>query len=442
MDFLVRILVAHGADGNLEKRTRADISKLIDEAAAESTDPTMKNLTTASITVVNPDPDNQTLSNEFSIKTSDTRAKEVQAAVLTALRSLLDAEPALQFKDSDKAADLSPTYPIIEAELGKNIFREAVRNPVAPFVGGVAIVLDDINPPATLASIEERLSQFRRRTEFQDISGRKQQVIVVRGSPDAVQSAVLVVSDPGISFLDSKDRWTRELQLREWALVKSALTESTTLSNVESFSPVIARTFQAQAVIAVLLSSVMVIIFVWVRFGSLRYSLAAIITTLHDCLVAVGAIAFAQVLCKVAPGPAAALGILPFQLELNLVAAVLTILGFSLNDTVIVMDRIRELKGKLDHAPRYVINDAINKTISRTIITSGTTLFAVVVLYAFGGEAVRGFSYAMLIGVFIGTYSSIAVAAPLVWSEHHELPGTGHKPAGQPPKSLDAPAGA
>jgi preprotein translocase SecF subunit len=90
------------------------------------------------------------------------------------------------------------------------------------------------------------------------------------------------------------------------------------------------------------------------------------------------------------------------------------------------MDRIRENKGKLPHANRSIINDAINQTISRTVITSGTTLIAVVVLYLFGGEAVRGFAYAMLVGVMVGTYSSIAVAAPLVWSEEHERHHHGH----------------
>ncbi|MEN0019454.1 MAG: protein translocase subunit SecDF, partial [Planctomycetota bacterium] len=92
------------------------------------------------------------------------------------------------------------------------------------------------------------------------------------------------------------------------------------------------------------------------------------------------------------------------------------IIGYSLNDTIIVMDRIRENRGRLPYATDKVVNLSINQTISRTVITSGTTLLALMILYTSGGEGVRGFAYAMLIGVGIGTYSSIAVAAPLVWS--------------------------
>jgi len=420
-----KVTIRLGSDrtGKSNKMTRAEIAKLIDDAAgAAPGDQTLQTLKSADIVVINPDLNDQTRSSEFSIKTSDTRAKEVQSSLVHALGDVIDAQPQLAFKDSEKAAAGSPTYAITEPELGKNILRDAVKNPVAEYVGGIAIVLEDITPPVSLQSIRDRMSGARRQPDFQDLSSRDQSVIVLRGSEDAVRSAVIVVRDPAISYFDSRDRWNREVRDREWVMVQTALAQTTTLSNVESFSPQIARTFQAQAIIAVLLSSILVIIYVWVRFGSLSYSMAAILTTLHDCLVAVGAIALAQILCKMMPGPSAALGILPFKLDLNLVAAVLTILGFSLNDTIIVMDRIREVKGKLAHASKAIINESINKTISRTIITSGTTFFAVIVLYCFGGEAVRGFSYAMLIGVFVGTYSSIAVAAPLVWSEKHDEP--------------------
>ncbi|MFG0260434.1 MAG: protein translocase subunit SecDF, partial [Phycisphaerales bacterium JB041] len=106
-------------------------------------------------------------------------------------------------------------------------------------------------------------------------------------------------------------------------------------------------------------------------------------------------------------------------IDLNMIAALLTIIGYSLNDTIIVMDRIREMKGRLPYATDKIINQSINMTISRTVITSGTTLLAILILYAFGGEGVRGFAFAMLIGVGVGTYSSIAVAAPLVWQRGH-----------------------
>jgi SecD/SecF fusion protein len=104
-----------------------------------------------------------------------------------------------------------------------------------------------------------------------------------------------------------------------------------------------------------------------------------------------------------------------FEIDQVFVAAVLTIIGYSINDTVIIFDRIREyLSFGANHTREKVFNDAINSTLSRTLITSGTTLIVVVVLLIFGGEVLRGFSFALFIGIVIGTYSSIFIASPVV----------------------------
>lgn len=408
--------------------TRPEVKKKIEEAA-RSAEPqsTLRQLETAEVVVVNPENDKVT-SDTFSIKTTATDQKAVQDALIGVFSNVVDAEPKLAFKDSGVAdARSAPTYPIVDPVLGKDIDRPGVTNSVADYLGGIAIVLDDIHVipetekhPVSAQSIEARLSQFRSQPDFQGSSNRTHRLIVTSGSENDVKSAVLVVKDPSINFQDNEQRWASDLQAKEWTLVNTALAQATTLARVESFSSAIAQTFRAKAVNSIAISTLLVVMYVWIRFGSLRYSLAAIVCTLHDCIVAVGAIAFAEVFFKLQPTWAETLGILPFRIDLNLVAAILTLLGYSLNDTIIVMDRIRENKGKLPHASRSIINDAINQTISRTVITSGTTLIAVVVLYVFGGEAVRGFAYAMLVGVVVGTYSSIAVAAPLVWSEEHE----------------------
>jgi SecD/SecF fusion protein len=99
----------------------------------------------------------------------------------------------------------------------------------------------------------------------------------------------------------------------------------------------------------------------------------------------------------------------------------LTLIGYSLNDTIVIMDRIRENRGKLPYASKKVINRSINETISRTLVTSGTTLLAILLLYIDGGPGVHAFSYALLVGVLVGTYSSIAVASPLVWSRKRDI---------------------
>ncbi len=424
----VTLQLKETAPGKRITMTRADVEKTLKTAAEASDDPVLKNLQTSVILVVNPEADGVT-SSVFAIKTVLTDAKAVQAALIHAFANVVDAQPRLSFdRASVEDPKAAPVYPILDPVLGKNVDRPDVVNDVRDFIGGAAIVLDNINPPVPLASIPVRLAQLRSQTDFQDIAARDQHVVRLAGTESAVTSAVILVKDPAVSFQDNQQQWESSVQAREWKLATSALTQITTLASVESFSAQIAQTFRAQAILAVVLSTVLVVIYVWVRFGSIRYSGAAIITTLHDCLVAVGAIAFAEILFDNAPGVATTLGIMPFKVDLNLVAAVLTILGYSLNDTIIVMDRIRENKGKLPNATRSIINGSINMTISRTVITSSTTGLAALVLYLYGGEAVRGFAYAMLVGVVVGTYSSIAVASPLVWSEAHETHHRGGPP--------------
>ncbi len=113
----------------------------------------------------------------------------------------------------------------------------------------------------------------------------------------------------------------------------------------------------------------------------------------------------------------------PFKINLTIVAAFLTIIGYSVNDTIVVFDRIREVRGKDPNVTRKMVNDSVNQTLSRTLLTSLTVFIVVVVLYVAGGEAVHGFAFALLIGVVTGTYSSIYIAAPillwLVGKRHH-----------------------
>jgi preprotein translocase SecF subunit len=198
-------------------------------------------------------------------------------------------------------------------------------------------------------------------------------------------------------------------------MAREGLADPISLVSVESFSAEIAATFRGRAIVSVLLSFMLITLYIWVRFGSLRYSLAAILPLIHDVITAIGLIALAEILYEHFPG-AAAIGIQPFKIDLGLVAAILTIIGYSLNDTIVILDRIRENRGKLAYASREVINRSVNETISRSIITSGTTLMALIVMFLIGGDAIASFTYALICGIVVGTYSSIAVAAPLVWT--------------------------
>lgn len=175
------------------------------------------------------------------------------------------------------------------------------------------------------------------------------------------------------------------------------------ISSSSKVGATIADDIKGSAVEAALASLVLIFLYILIRFKRWTYSAGAIVATVHDTLFVIAAFAIAR-----------ALGI-SFEIDQVFVAALLTIIGYSINDTVIIFDRIREYLGfGATHERAKVFNDAINSTLSRTLITSGTTLIVVIILLIFGGEVLRGFSFALFIGIMVGTFSSIFIAAPVV----------------------------
>jgi len=172
----------------------------------------------------------------------------------------------------------------------------------------------------------------------------------------------------------------------------------------------VAGSTRVRAVYALLLSVCGMIVYLWIRFTKVSFGVAAAIALVHDVLITLGMIA----LSAYVTGILGFLLINEFKIGLSVLAALLTIVGYSVNDTIIIFDRIREVKGKAPHLTPQMINTSINQTLSRTIITSLTTLFVVVVLYIGGGAGIHAFSFTLLVGVITGTYSSIFVASPLL----------------------------
>ena len=185
------------------------------------------------------------------------------------------------------------------------------------------------------------------------------------------------------------------------AMVKRSLSQKfnsddITVERVEMVGPKVGRDLREKALLSILYAIIGIVIYISWRF-EFQYAIAAIIALIHDVLVTMGAFS-----------------ILDKEFTLVIVAAFLTIIGYSLNDTIVVFDRIREnlrRKGKLSLSE--IINSSINQTLSRTLLTSGTTLLVVLALFFFGGEIIHDFSFALLVGVLIGTYSSIYVASPV-----------------------------
>lgn len=174
----------------------------------------------------------------------------------------------------------------------------------------------------------------------------------------------------------------------------------------------VASDTQWRAAAALLASLVFIVAYIWIRFQRVMFGLAAVVALIHDVLVTLGAIALTYWLAPF-------LGFLyidEFKIGLPVLAAFLTIIGYSLNDTIVVFDRIREVRGKSPQLTAEMINKSLNQTLSRTLLTSFTTLIVVVILYAFGGQAIRVFAFSLVVGVVVGTYSSIFIASPvLLW---------------------------
>jgi SecD/SecF fusion protein len=180
-----------------------------------------------------------------------------------------------------------------------------------------------------------------------------------------------------------------------------------------NFSGTVASETRTLALIATVASWVIIIVYLWWRFHSFTYGLAAVLAVVHDVLITLGAIAISYWVARI-PGISSLLMIEQFKIDLPIVAAFLTLIGFSVNDTIVIFDRIREIKGKTPHLTTKMVNDAINQTLSRTILTALTAWLVVVILYILGGEGLHGFAFALVVGFLSGTYSTVYIATPIL----------------------------
>jgi SecD/SecF fusion protein len=181
---------------------------------------------------------------------------------------------------------------------------------------------------------------------------------------------------------------------------------------LETFDPTLAGETRTRASIAILASWIAILLYLWFRFGNWTFGAAAVICLIHDLCFTLGAIAVCHYIHDTAFGRL--MGLQDFKIDFVAIAALLTLVGYSVNDTIVVFDRIREVRGKNPLLTSQMINDSVNQTLSRTILAASTVFLVVVMLYFFGGSGIHLFAYVMVIGVLVGTYSSIYVASPLL----------------------------
>jgi preprotein translocase subunit SecF len=253
------------------------------------------------------------------------------------------------------------------------------------FSGGTQLILQFQNPPET--------DKIRDAVNKVDAGA----VIQTYGDPTANKVLVRVSGEVAETELDSSARRVREAVAQGYAA--NPITESSS----EIVGPVVGAELRQKAILLTGLGLLFQLIYMAIRFKGGIWGVAASVAALHDVLICMGFLAFFR-----------------FEITLNVIAALLTLVGYSVNDTIVVFDRVREnLRQRRKDSLFKIINDSVNQTLTRTLISNGTTFLSVLGLFIFGGEVLRGFGFTMVVGILVGTYSTIYIAAPLVvwWND-------------------------
>ncbi|MBN2445389.1 MAG: protein translocase subunit SecD [Phycisphaerae bacterium] len=357
----------------------------------------------------------------WSITTTETNKRLVQYVLEVAMGDNLQRQPAISHQ---LRHGMEPAYPVTSRRLGEVVpgLPEAVSGrDVTKYLDGAALHLDELSPPVSIEAMTLRLRNMRLQPDFQDLPWRDFEVLGVAPTGekdleghDTYTGVVILVVDPEIAYSRDPEEWAAALAEPEVKLAEDTLGTEQSLRKVSQFKPQVAEQSQVRALMALLLSWGMIIAYMWLRFGRVTYGVAGVVALVHDVLIA---LAFVGISGWIG-GQNHPIGefflIEDFHINMTIVAAFLTIIGYSINDTIVVFDRIRETRGRLGVVTPEIINSSINQCLSRTILTSATTLIVLVTMYIFGGGSIRGFNFCMIIGILTGTYSSIAIAAPLL----------------------------
>jgi SecD/SecF fusion protein len=348
---------------------------------------------------------------DYEIVTPNEDAKAVRGAVMTALRDDLKIELPSTFTLAGQPYEQAVDKAVMP--IGNDpITVDAYTAPATVLGrGGVAIVLKNLDPALTPKQIYDRIERLRSEPGS-NLPFREMKVDSPGGPDKPTNLAVVTITDPVIDYEKDAQTWQEQLARPMWKLVSDAIGRQADMGRITSFNASVAADTKLDAIIAVALSVIAIALYVWVRFGNLKYGTATVVSLLHDVIITIGLIGLSQYVGEWAIGRA--LLIEPMRMNLTMIAAVLTVMGYSVNDTIIVFDRIREYRGKYGYLSREVINDAVNHTLSRTLLTSFTTLATIFVMYVLGGPGIHGFTFAMLFGILFGTYSSVAIASPIL----------------------------
>lgn len=250
------------------------------------------------------------------------------------------------------------------------------------FRGGITIEVRDTKP-IDLGAVRQAISAL-------NVGSAKVQEF---GAPSQIVVALEAAKVDG----HSADVSQQQIAGRVKEALKAALGDDVTFEREEVVGPTVSGELTQRGFLAVGLATAMMLAYIWFRF-QFQWGAGAVLGVVHDTVITIGLIALFQ-----------------FSFDLNVVAAILTVIGYSVNDTVVVYDRIRENLRKYKKMPLAELIDlSLNETLTRTVVTGGTSILALAALVAFGGEVLRGFCFAIMFGIVVGTYSSLFVAAPFL----------------------------
>lgn len=371
--------------------------------------------------IVTQDADNP---NKFTISTSQMNKSLVKDILATAFPDADISEPQVDEIVNDAILTAFADQLEIQQNLQPKIVSEQRISEdmidsypeLIDFLGGIEIKCE-IQRSATAGEIIQRFKDLLFKPDMQNLERypydiRDLNLNALTDPNQPVKSFIYVSADPEASFRKfSEEERTRFVE-NERAKVLGATRLETSLPRVRQFDPSVGAEQKQRALIAIVLSLFAIVTYIWIRFGNVRYGIAAIVALMHDVSITLGAVAICTYISATSIGELLLIG--DFKINLAMIAAFLTLIGYSLNDTIVIFDRIRENRGKAHLLSPQIITNSINQTISRTILTSFTTFLVVLIMYIFGGPGLRGFTFAIGFGIIIGTYSSIAIAAPIL----------------------------
>ncbi|HVX63117.1 MAG TPA: protein translocase subunit SecF, partial [Pirellulales bacterium] len=347
------------------------------------------------------DADNPAAKDAPASDASDETKSEAKSNELTPKEPAGEAAEATDEKGAAPAASSEETT--AETKAGKEATAEEQAVPADPFAGGSKTVLT-----------------------FSQAIGHD---AVARRIQDALADDELLGDDTLFEVDNPMYEEGSQRGFQEWTLkiaanadqtagvakhVQKALAAEPYFPSSNKVGASVAGNTQIAAVEALLASLVMIIVYVWIRFQLVSFGLSSVLALVHDVLVALGALALSYWLARLPF--AEALLIEPFKINLPIIAAFLTIIGYSINDTIVIFDRIREVRGKSQEIGPELVNRCVNETLSRTLLTSLTVFIVVLILYMFGGQGIHGFAFTLVVGTISGTYSTIYIATPLlIW---------------------------